>query len=53
MKMLQTASGYLQKYCLKDFTNHRKKTNRAVDFSNKPLLNILNYMDHKSNFRTV
>ena len=32
MKMLQTASGYLQKYYLKDFTNHRKKTNQKSNF---------------------
>ena len=26
----------------KDFTNHRKKTNRAVVFSSRPFLSILN-----------
>ena len=31
----------------KDFTNHRKKTNRAVVFSCRPSLNILKYRDHR------
>ena len=30
----------------KDFTNHRKKTNRAVVFSCRPFSNILKYRDH-------
>ena len=28
-----------------DFTNHRKKTNRAVVFSRRPFSNILKYRD--------
>ena len=31
---------------LKDFTDHRKKNNRAVDFSCRPFPNILKYRDH-------
>ena len=31
----------------KDFTNHRKKTNRAVVFSSRPFPNILKYRDHQ------
>ena len=30
-----------------DFTNHRKKTNRAVVFSCRPFPNILKYRDHR------
>ena len=31
----------------KDFSNHRKKTNRAVVFSSKPFPNILKCRDHQ------
>ena len=31
----------------KYFTNHRKKTNRAIVFSCKPFPNILKYRDHQ------
>ena len=31
----------------KDFTNHRKKTNRVVVFSSRPLPIILKYRDHQ------
>ena len=31
----------------KDFTNHRKKTNRALVFSFRPFPNILKYEDHQ------
>ena len=37
----------------KDFTNHRKKTNRAVVFSCRPFPNILKYRDHRWNFPTI
>ena len=30
----------------KDFTNHRKKTNRALVFSSRPFPNILKYREH-------
>ena len=39
-------STLLNKY-FKDFSNHRKKTNREVVFSHKPLLNIFKYRDHR------
>ena len=32
---------------LKDFTDHRKKTNRAVVLSRRPVLNILKYRVHR------
>ena len=38
---------------LKDFTNHRKKTNRAVVFSHGPLPNILKHRDHRWELPTV
>ena len=31
----------------KDFTNNKKKTNRAVVFSSRPFPNILKYRDHR------
>ena len=31
----------------KDFTNHRKKTNRVVVFSRRPFPNLLKYMDYQ------
>ena len=31
----------------KDFSNHRKKTNRAVVFSSKPFPNVLKCRDHQ------
>ena len=37
----------------KDFTNHRKKTNRAVVFSCRPFPNILKYMDNWWNLPTI
>ena len=36
---------YLQVF--KDFTNHRKKTNRAVVFSSRPFPNILKYREYR------
>ena len=37
----------------KDFTNHRKKTSKAVHFRHRPLSNILNYSHHRSDLQTV
>ena len=37
----------------KDFTNHRKKTNRVVAFSSRPFPSILKYRDHKWDFPTL
>ena len=39
-------SSLINKY-FKDFSNHRKKTNREVVFSHKSLLNIFKYRDHR------
>ena len=39
-------SSLINKY-FKDFSNHRKKTNREVFFSHKPLPNIFKYRDHR------
>ena len=36
---------------LKDFTNHRKKTNRLVVFSRRPLSNILKYRGTDETFQ--
>ena len=44
-------SYYLQ--VLQDFTNHRKKTNRAVVFSCKHFPNILKCKDHQKNPLTI
>ena len=30
---------------IKDFSNHRKKTNRALVFGRRPFLDILKYID--------
>ena len=37
----------------RDVTNHRKKTNRAVVFSSRPLTNILKYRNHRWNLPTI
>ena len=37
----------------KDFTNHRKKTNRAAVFSCRPFSNILKYRDHWWDLPTI
>ena len=37
----------------KDFTNHRKNTNRAVVFSRRPFPNILKYRDHQWDLPTI
>ena len=37
----------------KDFTSHRKKTNRAVVFSQRPLPSILKYKEHRWNLPTI
>ena len=37
----------------KDFTNHKKKTNRVVLFSCRPFLNIFKYRDHQWNLPTI
>ena len=37
----------------KDFTNHRKKTNRALVFSCRPFPNILKYRDYRRNLLTI
>ena len=44
-------SYYLQVF--KDFTNNRKKTNRAVVFSCRPFPNILKYKDHQWRLQTI
>ena len=38
---------------LNDFTNHRKKTNKAVVFSHRPLPNIIKYRDHRWQLSTI
>ena len=37
----------------KDFTNHRKKTNRVVVLSSRPFPNILKDRDHQRNLPTI
>ena len=37
----------------KDFTNHRRKTNRAVVFSSRPFRNITKYRDHCWHLPTI
>ena len=37
----------------KDFTNHRKKTNRALIFSCRPFPNILKYKNHQLNIPAI
>ena len=37
----------------KDFTKHRKKTNKAVVFSHAPFSNILKYWDYRRNLPTI
>ena len=38
---------------LQDFTNHRKKTNRAVVFSAKPFPNTFKYRAHRLDIPTI
>ena len=45
-------SSLINKY-FKDFSNHRKKTNREVVFSHKPLPNIFKYRDHRGDLSTI
>ena len=45
-------SSLINKY-FKDFSNHRKKTNREVAFSHKPLPNIFKYRDHRGDLSTI
>ena len=44
---------YQQVKFLKDFTNHRKKTNRAIVFSRTPFPSILKYRDHRWDFPAI
>ena len=37
----------------KDFSNHRKKTNRAVVFSKRPFASIQQYREHQWNLPTM
>ena len=38
---------------IKDFANHRKKTNKAVGFSCRPFPIIFKYRDHQWQFPTI
>ena len=44
-------SYYLQVF--KDFNNHRKKTNRTVNFSSRPFHNSFQYRDHQWDLLTI
>ena len=37
----------------KDFTNHRKKTNRVVVLSSRPFMNILKYRDYQRDYPII
>ena len=50
---LQVTNNAIIYNLFKDFTNHRKKTNRAVVFSSRPFSNILKYRDHRCNLPTI
>ena len=40
-------SPHFSRWVFKDFTNHRKKSNRIVVFSSRPFPSILKYWDHQ------